>query len=461
MERGALSSSGRSFWKRGLLVLVAVAGGAAWWIYSGSGWARDSREILPPDALSQTDVPQGYMVTAEPVAFRQVQRFVDAVGTLYGYEEIIISTKVEGLVRRLACEVADRVRPGDCLVEIDPVDFELAVEQAQGNLEVELSKLGLTAPPDEKFDPASVPMVMLAQAQIDNAQANYDRFKRLTTSSAMTASDMDGAVAKLRTAQAEHANQLLIVKSGLAMVRLRQAALAVSRQELADTRTLTPALHRTVPGQESGVSFVVTSRAVSDGTFVRKGDEICRLAVDQTLKLRVPVPERHADQIKLGQAVEVRTASSAEVFPGIVTLINPSVDVKTRTFHVEVRVPNSHGRLKPGGFAKAHIHTSRSEDNPTVPLSAVVTFAGVTKVFLVEDNHAKEVQVQLGVQTRDWVEITHPPLPRESLVITSGMAAIADQSAVSIRRPPVPALPATPDETPAPAAEFPGVERKQ
>jgi len=420
-------------WKRAFLGLLAIAGAAGWWTYSGSGWARDDREALPPNTMAEPAPRSGMMVTAEPVVFRSLQRSLEAVGTLYGYEEIVISSKVEGRVHRVCTEVSDRVRPGDCVLEIDPVDFQLAVEQAQGNLEVELAKLGLQTLPDDRFEIKSVPTVMLAQAQVDNAQAKYDRLKRLAAENATTSSQLDTALSELNIAQAEHANQVLMAKSSLATVKLRRSALAVAEQQLTDARILAPNLHRAVPGLEGGVSYVVTSRSVSDGTFVKKGDEICRLAVDQTLKLRVPVPERHSDQIKLGQTVDVQTAAFRDPFAGVVTLINPSVDSKTRTFNVEVQVANADGRLKPGSFAKAIVHTTQSADSATVPHSAIVTFAGVTKLFLSEEGQAREVLVQPGMQTREWIEISHPTLPRDAVVITSGQSALANLTAVTIR----------------------------
>ncbi len=68
-----------------------------------------------------------------------------------------------------------------------------------------------------------------------------------------------------------------------------------------------------------------------------------------------------------------------------------------------------------------------------LPLEALVSFAGVTKIFLIEGNKAKEVQVTLGVQGTDWVEIASPALPQGANVVTSGHRAIADGTAVALR----------------------------
>ena len=89
--------------------------------------------------------------------------------------------------------------------------------------------------------------------------------------------------------------------------------------------------------------------------------------------------------------------------------------------------------MKPGSFAKAAILTRVDPEATTVPLSAVIQFAGITKIFLDENGRAKEVPVILGTQTTDWVEITRPQLPPGAQVITSGQSVIADGTEVNVR----------------------------
>src|SRR5262249_53689725 len=128
-----------------------------------------------------------------------------------------------------------------------------------------------------------------------------------------------------------------------------------------------------VPGAQGGVSYAITGRSVAEGTLVRPGMEVFRLVICQALKLRVAVPERYSGDVKTGQAVDVHTAASPAPVVGTVTRINPAVSQTTRTFQVEVLVPNAKGELKPGGFARAAIRT-REETAAMVPLSAVVQF---------------------------------------------------------------------------------------
>ena len=120
------------------------------------------------------------------------------------------------------------------------------------------------------------------------------------------------------------------------------------------------------------------------------------------------MPERHAGQIKAGQRVHVRVESETKPFAGTVTRINPQIDPTNRTFEVEVSVANPDHALKPGAFARAEIETFVQPDVLFVPERAVVSFAGVRKVYSVKDGKAVEIPLDTGVRRGDWVEVVRP-----------------------------------------------------
>jgi len=100
---------------------------------------------------------------------------------------------------------------------------------------------------------------------------------------------------------------------------------------------------------------------------------------------------------------------------------------------VEVDVPNETGLLKHGGFAKARILISQDENATTIPSAGLYSFAGIHKIFLLRDGTAHEIKVTLGEQSNDWVEIASPPLPVDSVVITSGQRQLSEGSPISVR----------------------------
>jgi RND family efflux transporter MFP subunit len=405
------------------LALVAAAAGL-------SGCGAD-REPLPAEA--QADRSVGVKVTAEPVTFRPVQRYVGVVGTMYGYEETTIGAKVGGRVKKVAHDVSDRVRPGDVLLEIDPTDYELAVRQAQKELHVELAKLGLAELPTARTDVTRIPTVVQARARRDNAQTRLERAKTLVTKKAAPEEELTEKMSDFRVAYAEYDNQILLAKAGLAAIAVKQEALAIAQQHLKDTVIHAPAPSQPIPGNGQSAHYAITGRTAAEGEYVMEGTELFTLVIEHPLKFRGRVPERRSGEVRLGQKAKLFSAAYEDPFDGEVTRINPAIDPKTRAFEVEILVPNPDGQLKPGGFAKTGILTTLDARAATVPLEALVHFAGVTKIFLVEGGRAKEVQVTIGMQDTGWVEIAAPRLPDGAQVVTSGQVAIADGTVVAVR----------------------------
>ena len=101
---------------------------------------------------------------------------------------------------------------------------------------------------------------------------------------------------------------------------------------------------------------------------------------------------------------------------------------------------NSSRELKPGFFAKVSIEVDKTIDVLTVPEESVVSFAGVTKVFRVEGDKVKQVEVKLGQRIsvsmgnkiENWVEVSGLLKVGDSIVI-SGQNSLAENSTIKIR----------------------------
>lgn len=375
-------------------------------------------------------------VTVEPVVLRSVQRSIDAVGTLHGYEEVVVSAKVGGRVRRILHDVGDRVSAGEVLLEIDPTDYELSARQAEKALNVELARLGLNSPPTEGFDVMDLPTVVQARARLDNAKHHLENTRSLMERKAVSSDEFADRQFTERVAKAVFDGELLSARASLAVVQMRQEDLAIARQQLADTLVRVPVPTHALPDQQAGsFDYAVTARQVSEGTFVAPGSPVFRLVIDDWLKLRVPIPERHGSEVKLDQKVNIQSSGSDLTFVGTVTRINPAVDTTTRTFEIEISVRNGDRRLKSGSFAKAAILTRIDADAVTVPLESLVSFAGVTKIFVVENGRARAVQVEPAYQTNAWVEVVGGHLPAGAQVVTSGQSALSEGREVKLRGP--------------------------
>ena len=157
----------------------------------------------------------------------------------------------------------------------------------------------------------------------------------------------------------------------------------------------------------------MTKRQVSEGQILKEGEAVAELVIENPLRLWTQVPEQH---VRRGPRRPARpgldAGASRHDLRGTVARINPSVDPSSRTFQVETLVPNKRGLLRPGGLAKASIVTDAQAKAAVVPIESIVHFAGVTKLFLVEQGKARAIDdVKTGVEGRGWVEVIEQPSP--------------------------------------------------
>ena len=397
----------------------------------------------PKPGTAGSDEPKPVPVTvadAKPVALR---RTVPVVGTLYPYEDVTLAPKVGGRVLRVFKDVGDRVGPGDALMELDATEYRLAVEQARPAFEGELRKLKLATLPatDAAFEKhlPGVDAVVEARANQELAASELKRIEAEVGSGVGSKQAQDSAVNRLAVAKTRVLLTETDARVTLANARRLKAALEDAERRLADTKLNAPSPHewaewlKELGPTTTPLKYAVAQKMVSAGEMVQSMPvtNCYRLVIDHVLKLTVAIPEEHAPEVAVGQAVEVRVkAYPNQTFAGVVTRISPTTDAGNRTFGVVIAVRNGDGKLKAGGFATAEVAT-RTDAVVTVPSDALVQFAGVNKVFVVDGNKAKSVEVTVGTRDKDWVEVGG--LPTGAKVITSGQSQLVDGAPIRVR----------------------------
>lgn len=404
----------------GLLATAALAG-------CGGHGSEIAASIASPTT------PATVPVTVTTLETRSVERTVEVVGTLKGWEEVTVGSKRIGRVVKIYHDMGDRVAPDEPLVLLETVDAELAVQQAERQLQAELAKLGLKEPPKDDFDVGTVPSVVQARVSLERARQNLARERSLMQRNAGTMQDLQNSENDERGAEAALASAMLTAQSTLANSQAARVALDVARQARADLEIRAPRATLLPPHTSEVMTYAVTKRSVSEGQFLKQGDPIMELVIEKPLRLWANVPEQHSAEVKVGQGVRVTVSSFPGVtFEGSVARINPSVDPVSRTFAVEALIPNNDGRLRPGGFAKASIVVDRTSEANVVPVESVVKMAGVTKIFIVEGDRSHSINVTTGLEGSGWVEVVGE-LPAGARVVTTGQSQLAEATPVVVR----------------------------
>jgi RND family efflux transporter MFP subunit len=283
----------------------------------------------------------------------------------------------------------DRVNRGAVLVRIRANEYDEKVRQAKSQTEA-------------------------AEAAEQKAQFDFNRATTLFNSQSLTKPDYDSAKAQYDSAQAE--------------VRAAHAATSEAQIALRDTSLVAP------------FSGEIVKKAVELGSFVGPGVTVFAVANTEVVKIVIGVPDTTVRSIKLRQPVDVDVdAFPGRTFHAQISRISSAADPKTRSFEVEVAIPNREHLLKAGMIASLQLSSTGNEMHESsllVPLPSVVQSPdGKYGVFLVSDSPAGAIarlrNVELGGVQGSDIRIVSGVSAGES-VITQGAALLKDGQRVEV-----------------------------
>ena len=142
-----------------------------------AGSCGNTRKVT---AAGSSGEDKALTVSIATVESRQVNRTVEAVGSLFAFDEVTVSPEVDGRAEKVLVDVGDHVIKGQVLAQILPLEYELAVSQAQALLDQARAKLGLAEGQEELKDPAQAASVKKAAADLANAEQKFRRSAELT-----------------------------------------------------------------------------------------------------------------------------------------------------------------------------------------------------------------------------------------------------------------------------------------
>jgi membrane fusion protein (multidrug efflux system) len=178
---------------------------------------------------------------------------------------------------------------------------------------------------------------------------------------------------------------------------------------------------------------VMGRRFVSLGDYVTTDSRLAALQTVTPQRATFQVPERYADQLKLGQQVSFRVAAlPGREFTGRVDFIDPIVQLPGRTILVKARVPNPRRELQSGMFIEARLATAVRPDAVVIPEDAVLPIQGSNFVWVVTKGKATRRQVELGVRTPGFVEVKNGVENLEQVVV-GGQERLAEGAPVQVK----------------------------
>lgn len=183
---------------------------------------------------------------------------------------------------------------------------------------------------------------------------------------------------------------------------------------------------------KSPISGVVTARNYENGDLFTSMPILHVMQINK-LKVKANVSEQYYTNVKVGDKVDISVdIFPGEVFEGKVSRIAPALDAATRTFGVEITIPNAKERLRPGMFARATFHMGEVE-SVMIDDVAVQKQPGSAErfVYVIKNGVAEFRFVRDGRRDGSKLSIVEGLAAGEQVATTS-FARLADGKAVEI-----------------------------
>ena len=400
-----------------ILVILAVI---------GLGAFRAAQVISAKKEERKSGMDQIPLVEVAPASQGLIEEKILRTGDIAPYTQVTIYSKVQGWVENINVREGDRVKEGQVLVTLDIREAEAGVAQAQANLEASRARVQQVKATAEETVQSQIQQT---KANLELAEADWRRFQELHEKNFISRQQLDEARTKYNVAQAAYNLALNSLRQRTwetdlalaeAQVRQAKAALDLTQAQLQNLIILSP------------MNGGVTKRFVDPGTMVKDTTPILNLMDLSQMKMVVNVIEREFIHLQKGQPVNITvTAFPERAFTGKIEIINPALELQSRTAEIQISIPNPGFLLKPGMFGRVEILLRSNPQAILVPIQSVISEQNQDWVFVLEGTKAVRRPVKKGVVRDTAVEILQG-IRQGDQVITAGHSTLKNGAQVRL-----------------------------
>lgn len=296
---------------------------------------------------------------------RPFEETLEVTGRLLPWKDVVISSEIGGLVREIGFEKGDWVEQGSVLARIGDDLMESQLAQARADL-------------------------MAAEANFVKTSKLFERQAIPQQDLVKTTSQRDRAAAVVRERE----------------LRLERAIL------------------------RAPISGRATERLIERGEVVAPGTQITTLQQVARLKVQAAVPDTEVSWLKTGRDASVHIdAYPNRSFSAHLYYIAPATNAVTRSFTIELSLPNPDGALLPGMFGRVRLVRRRVDHAVVVPIDAMIARESAKSVFIVEDCRAREIALDSASYEGDMA-LADGILSVGQVLVVDGQRDLVDGQAV-------------------------------
>jgi membrane fusion protein, multidrug efflux system len=355
--------------KKLIILATAVVGVGA--TFAGVAFFR------APPAAEAAAPPPPVSVVAQKVKSGDVPIYLRGVGTVIAYNNVVVRSQITGQLVKIAFAQGQKVKKGDLLAEIDPRPYQAQLDQAIANRDRD-------------------------QAQVQNAQANLNRYTPLEAKGFATPQLVDTQKAQLAQLNA--------------MVKSDEAIIESARVNLSYTRLTAP------------IDGVTGIRQIDEGNVIHPTDPngLVDVTQIQPISLIFTLPQTTFPEIQQeldkGQ-VSVMAYSQDDktrLDEGKLILINNQIIQTTGTIQLRADFPNAKRQLWPGELVNARLLLTTRKGGLTVPVPAVQQGPHGPYVYVVGSDGAAQLRAVKVGQISDGEALVDSGLQANETVVVAG-----------------------------------------
>jgi multidrug efflux system membrane fusion protein len=362
-----------------LIVAVAAAGYLGWQRFRGDDQATAA-------ANAQKSARNAVKVTIAPVEKSDFPVYLTGLGTVQGFNTVLVRTRVDGQIDKIAFKEGQLVNQGDLLVEIDPRPYKAALDQAKAKKSQD-------------------------EANLANANLDLQRFTQL------------GEFATKQQLDTQRSTVLQLT----AQIEADAAAIANAQTQFDYTAIKSP-----IPG-------VAGLRQVDIGNIVNASTQtgIVSIAQIEPISVIFTAPEDQLPGITKAQAVQqlkviaITTDGKKPLAEGTLAVINNQVDTSSGTIRLKGVFDNKDHALWPGQSVSTRLLVTTLKDATVVPDGAIQHSTDGLYAYVVNADNKAELHKVKVTQSIDGRSVVDEGLSPGQTVITAGQYKVQPGTLVS------------------------------
>jgi RND family efflux transporter MFP subunit len=398
-------------------------------------------------------------VTAGMPTTKTLELFTQQPGRVVAFEETPVLSKLPGYVDSVLADIGDKVK-GQVLVRIHAPEYNDQLQQKRGLLgqaeaQVKQAEAALVAA--EAASNSAISMVSQAEAGVGRSDAEYARWdselkriQQLVSKGSVTPKLADETSSQFQSASAARKEALAYIESAKARQREAEANVLTAKADIEAAKAKLKVAQSDIAQAETMLTYTeltapfdgfITSRHVDAGHYVQpagSNNAHPLMTVSNINKVRVfvNIPESEAAWVdaeygdaNAGDQVTILSPSLASgKVEARITRTSLQLDPQSRSLSAEIDLDNDKLKLLPGAFVTTKILLEKRENVLTLPTSAIVKTAEVTKCCVIVDGKIHYRAIELGLRAGDDVEIQSGLEGNETVVLLRAGSLQAEQS---------------------------------